>query len=225
MKKALVLGVMAVFAINFMTVQNVIAQERGTTTPNKVTLNSKPTTIKNEKPATTVTTSSTAAEGKKHNSNVAAATQGAVNQATHDTEEVTSKPYGTLTTTSTAPQGKKNVNQAVSAKKGVVTKAATPGTKKGKAAGKDLGFGKAPKATRKMEPQDPKADKKIENTAEKDGTVNIRQMGPKDPKADKKVVSKAVREDNANIRQMGPKDPKADKKVESKTEKEDSTIK
>ena len=90
MKKALVLGVMAIVAINLMTVQTVNAQERGTSKPNKATVNARPTTIKLDNTTSTVTTTttSTTAEGKKNNSNVATANQGNVNQATHDTEEI-----------------------------------------------------------------------------------------------------------------------------------------
>lgn len=48
MKKAIVLGVMALFAINFITIQNATAQDRGATQTNKSTVESKKTTVKTD---------------------------------------------------------------------------------------------------------------------------------------------------------------------------------
>ena len=153
MKKALVLGVMAVFAINFMTVQNVIAQERGTTKPNKVTVNSKPTTIKaddntaktqtldvtrTDKKDThvTTTTTSTTAEGKKVYNGTVSANQGEVSSATSDKNVAAAgKPTVKTVTTSTAPAGKKNVTNVTSAKKADLSQAKAE--KNQKALGKD----------------------------------------------------------------------------------------
>ena len=62
MKKALVLGAMAFFAINLITVQNINAQDKGISNPAKASVSAKPSTAKTDvKPTTNV---------KKANSNL-----------------------------------------------------------------------------------------------------------------------------------------------------------
>lgn len=213
MKKALVLGVMAIFAINFMTVQTVNAQERGTTKPNKVTVNSKPTTIKaddntakteatkdvtrTDKKDThvTTTTTSTTAEGKKVNNGAVSAKQGEVTTATADkNDEALGKPTVKTVTTSTTAEGKKNVTGVASAKKADLSQAKAE--KNMKALGKDTKGIKTDNkgfhSTKHINQSKIKSDSKETKEA-------VLKMKPKDLKS-QKTAQEADINDNANIK-------------------------